>query len=152
MTPIQSTVDKVDLDRIHKILDQPEHTVAASEMSTSETKSLLDSLLNVCIYFLARSCVIHSFQLARNDTLPNSDTQDTNRKARKLMLKLVSTDVMPKSVFITGVKTNFDPIKVGGFGRVFKGKYKGREVALKIVDKGHRDVSSLPFFAHEGHY
>jgi len=61
MTRRQSTVDKVNFDRIREILDQSEHPDAASKMSTSETKSLLESLLNVCIYFLASSCVIHSF-------------------------------------------------------------------------------------------
>ena len=50
-------VNKVDLDRIREILDQSEHPVAASETSTSETKSLLESLLDVCIYFLASLCL-----------------------------------------------------------------------------------------------
>ena len=109
--------------------------------------SLLDSLLHVCA-FSSSLFIIHSFKLLSNGTLSNSGIQDANRKARKLMLKLISTDVMPKSLFIAGVKTDFDPIGIGGFGRVFKGKYKGKQVALKIVDKGHRDVSRMPFFSH----
>ncbi|KAF8322438.1 kinase-like domain-containing protein [Amanita rubescens] len=56
---------------------------------------------------------------------------------------------MPKSLFIAGVKTDFDPIGIGGFGRVFKGKYKGKQVALKIVDRGHRDGSVGQDFCRE---
>ena len=62
------------------------------------------------------------------------------------MFKLISmTDVLPRSLFITDV-TTLDVIGVGGFGRVFKGKHKGQHVALKVVDKTHKSVSTLMFY------
>ena len=33
-------------------------------------------------------------------------------------------------------------IAMGGFGRVFKGVYKGLPVALKVVDRGHTNVAT----------
>ena len=54
------------------------------------------------------------------------------------MLKLISTDAIPKSLFITDVETDLEPIAVGGFGRVFRGEHKGQKVALKMLDKCHR--------------
>ncbi len=63
------------------------------------------------------------------------------------MLKLTSMDVMPESLFITGVKMDPDlMIAIGGFGRVFGGNYEGKQVALKFVDRGHKEVTSLSFF------
>ena len=54
-------------------------------------------------------------------------------------------NVIPKSLFIYDVKTETHlgatMISMGGFGRVFKGEYKGQLIALKVVDKGHHDVS-----------
>ena len=64
------------------------------------------------------------------------------------MFKLISAvNVIPKSLFITGVKTemHLGLIGIGGFGRVFHGEYEGRKVALKVVDRGRNDVSPLPF-------
>ena len=84
-------------------------------------------------------------QLLRNNILPSLDIQGANRKARRLMFKLVSrtTIILPKSLFISDVKAE-TMVAIGGFGRVFSGKYKGQEVALKVVDKGHADVGSFP--------
>ncbi len=68
------------------------------------------------------------------------------------MFELVSKmpNIIPKSLFLTDVKI-IDPLTgfaMGGFGRVFKGVYKGSlPVALKVVDKGHTTVSAfLSFF------
>ena len=66
------------------------------------------------------------------------------------MFKLVTeTKITPKSLFITGVAIdNEGAINIGGFGRVFKGKYKGKAVALKLMDKVLKDVSVMLFFLH----
>ena len=59
------------------------------------------------------------------------------------MFELVSkTNMIPKSLFLTDVKIE-TMIAIGGFGRVFMGVYKGLPVALKVVDKGHTDVSAF---------
>ena len=73
--------------------------------------------------------------------------QDATQRVRQLMLQLTLADVMPESLFITGVKMDVNPLAVGGYGRVFRGDYKGKQVALKMVDKSRKDVTSLSFFS-----
>jgi hypothetical protein len=61
------------------------------------------------------------------------------------MFKLLSmTNVIPKSLFITQVKTETDlgAIALGGFGSVFKGEYQGQLVALKVLNKVRRQEVS----------
>ncbi len=76
----------------------------------------------------------------------NFGIQDATKRARQLMLKLTLTEIMPDSLLITDIKMDSKLFAVGGFGRVFKGDYKGKQVALKMVDKGRKDVTSLSFF------
>ncbi len=60
---------------------------------------------------------------------------DINLRARRLMLKAITkTPVMPRSLFVTGVKVKVDRdyIASGGFGLVFKGELGGSFVALKV--------------------
>ena len=59
------------------------------------------------------------------------------------------TNTIPKSLYITNIKTDahLGPIGAGGFGLIYKGKYNGQQVALKVVDKSRHDVSTLPFFS-----
>ena len=59
------------------------------------------------------------------------------------MFKFLSANIMPKSLFINDVKTEFDPIGVGNPGLIFGGKYKGQSVALKVVGRGREPVSLL---------
>ena len=68
------------------------------------------------------------------------------------MLKLISTDAIPESLFITDVETDFDPVGIGGFGRVFGGEYNGQKVALKMLDKGRRRKVSKSFFLSSPKY
>jgi hypothetical protein len=88
--------------------------------------------------------------LFHEDRLINSGIQDSTQKARQLMLKLTLSDVMPESLFIAGVNMDSKPFAVGGYGRVFRGDYKGKQVALKMVDKGRKEVTSLSFFSLPG--
>jgi len=66
------------------------------------------------------------------------------------MFKLVTeTNITPRSFFITDVKIdNEGTINIGGFGRVFKSEYKGKAVALKLMDKCLKDVTVILFFFH----
>ena len=66
------------------------------------------------------------------------------------MYKLVTeTKITPKSLFITGVVIdNEGAINIGGLGHVFKGKYKGKMVALKLMDKGLKTLVLCLFFFH----
>ena len=64
------------------------------------------------------------------------------------MFKLISDrDVLPKSLFIDGVRTkggfSAHPIGMGGFGNVYKGEYGKQQVALKVIYKGQKKVSAL---------
>ena len=56
-------------------------------------------------------------------------------------------DVLPRSLFITDI-TTLDVIGMGGFGRVFKGMHKGQHVALKVVEKSHKSVSTYHILSH----
>ena len=140
---------------MRELLDLPEHFVVqgASGGSNSNIKLLLEFIL--CVrYFVSFSSVLISFpiqfQLLHQGRPVDRDIKDANQKARKLMLKLISTDAIPKSLFITDIETDFEPIAVGGFGRVFRGEYKGQKVALKLLDKGHRrKVGSSTFLSSQ---
>lgn len=52
-------------------------------------------------------------------------------------------DVMPRSLFVTDVKSKVDVsgIAIGGFGCIFRGEHKGDLVALKVLRRGHKHVS-----------
>ena len=77
--------------------------------------------------------------------------QDANRKARRLMLRLISKiDTVPRSLFITDVEKDSSAIAMGGFGNVFEGKHNGQLVALKVLYKGHCKVCGFPFPASQG--
>lgn len=59
------------------------------------------------------------------------------------MFKLISmTNTIPKFLYITDVKieAHLGPIETGGFGRIYIGKYKWRQVTLKVVNKIRNDV------------
>ena len=62
------------------------------------------------------------------------------------MFKLVSeAEVIPRSLYITGVSMGLDCIGSGGSARILGGKYQGNMVALKVIDRQHKDVSAPPF-------
>ena len=79
------------------VWDLPEHFIiqGASEESSNSNIKLLFS---VCVVSFQCSSVLISFpiQLLHQDSLMHCDVQDTNQMVRKLMLKLISTNTIPK--------------------------------------------------------
>ena len=67
------------------------------------------------------------------------------------MSKLISeANVIPQSLYIANVSFNDEEhslIGIGGYGRVLKGKYEEKAVALKILDnlkKGQKEKDVSP--------
>ncbi|KAF8351796.1 kinase-like domain-containing protein [Amanita rubescens] len=118
------------------LLDTFEVEAIVSELSvTSDVELLLDFLLH----------------LLRDGNLTNLSVPGANRKARRLMFKLISvTNIVPRSLFITDVKIETHiTIGMGSFGRVFRGEHDGKPVALKLVEKGRKENSLLKDFCQE---
>ena len=84
--------------------------------------------------------------LLRDRRLTSPDaTTDFNRRARRLMLKITSTNpVIPQSLIVTEVKipAKRDYIGGGAFGSVCKGKLHGEIVALKVLYRTGDNVVS----------
>ena len=85
--------------------------------------------------------------LLHNGDLSNSYAPlDASHRARQLMLDIVAkTHVMPRSLFLTGVRlTTVRDYISGSFGLVFHGELQGRVVALKVLYeiKGHGNIVS----------
>ena len=141
-------MNEITLRYARELLDLPDFSaiqIPSETWSNSNVKLLLDFILSVRCSIRSLSALTFPHQLFHEDRLINSGIQDATQKARQLMIKLTLTDVMPESLFITIINMNSKPFAVGGFGRVFRGDYKGKQVALKIVDKGRKDVTSLSF-------
>ncbi|KAF8631112.1 hypothetical protein AX17_005157 [Amanita inopinata Kibby_2008] len=67
---------------------------------------------------------------------------DANRKARRIMLKLLAkTAITPKSLYLSNVTMeSFETFASGGFANVFVGDYNGSRVALKWLRNVQRNV------------
>ena len=118
------------IDLARSLLRTKNYVDAALQLTgASDTELLLDFML----YLLCRGY------------LSCSEVPDANRRARRLMLKMITkTPVPPSSLFVKGIdaKVDYDCIGRGGFGFVFKGEIGGAAVALKLLYKTrHHDAS-----------
>ena len=98
------------VDLLCKLLSKKDyHSIAGQLKHASDVKNLLDFMLHL----LDERC------LSSRDA-----TIDLNRRARRLMIKIISMmPVMPSSLFLTGVSmpANREYIGSGGFGHIIKG-------------------------------
>ena len=142
-------INVVTLRHMSQLLDLHDSDTITTNLNTpSDVKLLLDFVLNVCIISL-RYNILNTLlvQSLHKGILSHSGVQDVNRKARSLMFKLIDKNLMmPKSLFITDIpfKSHLDPVLVAQIGSVFKCDHKGKHVVLKLVYKGHKNVSFLP--------
>ncbi|KAF8339466.1 kinase-like domain-containing protein [Amanita rubescens] len=77
-------------------------------------------------------------------SIQDATTADITRRARRFILKVISRmPIVPPSLIVTGVTipSERDYIGGGGFGRVFKGKRRGKAVALKVLYKCDNQVA-----------
>ncbi|KAF8734663.1 hypothetical protein AX14_003174 [Amanita brunnescens Koide BX004] len=122
-SPINCIVNIVTIDLARSLLTTKNYVNSALQLTgVSDTELLLDFML----YLLCRG------------HLSCSEVPDANRRARRLMLKMITkTPVTPSSLFVEGVsvKVDHDYIGRGGFGFVFKGEFRGAAVALKLLYK-----------------
>jgi predicted unusual protein kinase regulating ubiquinone biosynthesis (AarF/ABC1/UbiB family) len=62
------------------------------------------------------------------------DPRKRKRYSRTLSRLCGNSGILPTSHIITGVETGSDhPVAHGGFGEVWKGRYKNRIVAIKVM-------------------
>ena len=131
-------VNLIILDLLHKVLDLQDYGTIIDELQdpVKYVELLTDFILHVrlpSIYLL--SIVTYCLQALRNDSFSDSGIPDANRRARGLMFKLINrTDVALKSLSITNVKIDSHH-GMGELARVYRGKYQGQQVALKLLDK-----------------
>ena len=124
-------VNVVTIDLMHSLLRMKDYVNVALQLSdTCDAELLLDFMLHLlCCGHL--SCLVE---------IPNS-----NRRARRLMLKIITTmPVTPSSLFVKGInsKVDYDYIGRGGFGHVLKGELEGTSVALKLLYKTRHNNAS----------
>ncbi|KAF8716612.1 hypothetical protein AX14_012280 [Amanita brunnescens Koide BX004] len=113
-----------------ELLYIPDATIASGVESTNSDVELF---LEFLLYVL------------RDGSLQVEDiSRDLKKRARKLMFKLVSkANILPRPLFITDIEKDPQAVAVGGFGRVFKGKYSGQLVALKMLYHSRRPGDSI---------
>jgi hypothetical protein len=131
-TPTSSVVTVVTIHLMRTFLFTRNYANVTSQLiDDSDVENLLDFML----YLLG------------NGRLSNPDApDDTNRRARRLMFKIVmKSPIIPRSLYVTGVNVKVDPdyINHGGFGFVFKGELRGAPVALKVLYKVNRNYVGL---------
>ncbi|KAF8351828.1 kinase-like domain-containing protein [Amanita rubescens] len=120
-------VNQIILGLVCELLKLPDFRSIVPGMDPLDVELLLDFIL----------------YLLQNDHLLTCGVPDANRKARRLMAKLISeANVIPQSLYITNVSFDADhsPIGIGGHGRVLKGIYEGRVVALKMLDNFNKQT------------
>ena len=135
-------MNTTSIDLLHNLLTREDYVDVAEKLNNSlDMKNILEFILFVL----------------RNRYFSNPDPNvDTNRRARRLMSKIISkSPVMPRSLFLTGITMPSDRnlIGGGGFGLVFKGEYEGKAIALKVLYKTRNNVvrhlpadhSEIPF-------
>ncbi|KAF8710136.1 hypothetical protein AX14_013425 [Amanita brunnescens Koide BX004] len=129
---ISSNVNKYTVGLMCKLLDLKDYGALSSQLSLA---SDIELLVDLILY------VLHE------NRFPKHATPDITRKARRLMFTLLAQmPVTPKSLFITSVSvpdSSSNYVNMGGFGVVFKGKYKGKYVALKLLYRGSQGNDSL---------
>jgi hypothetical protein len=120
---------------MYKLLSQNDYLEVVAHLSdVSDVQNMVDFVL--CLL-----CDGH---------LPNSDA-NWRASLRRLMFKVMTkTPVMPRSLFVTGVKVKVDRdyIDGGGFGLVFKGELLGKFVALKVLRKADNNIVSCSCRSH----
>ncbi|KAF8339481.1 kinase-like domain-containing protein, partial [Amanita rubescens] len=122
---IASIVNTSTIELTYNLLLAEDYVNIASQLSNaSDIIILLDFLLYL----------LHHGHLTK---------LDVNGRARRLMMKIIkTTPVMPRSLFVTGIKMkdNREYLGGGGFGHVFKGKLGGEAVALKLLFKTQNNI------------
>lgn len=89
------------------------------------------------------------YMLCNGDLSTSYAALDATRRARQLMLAIIAkTPVMPRSLFVTGVRAGKeadhlgDYIAGGGFRPVVIGELQGKIVVLRVLYKARTNIVS----------